>query len=195
MPINKTTFYPGEMVKIYGTISPVPENKNIQLARWYYCPASAPEYPWWRFEDLWTTCDNNGYYEFTFPATLYDVTYCRVTTSQNFYALVRYQPVIGEPPTTFESVQWTVLNIQRIPTNLTLSAEKIDTNVYKLSVVLKDINGNPLNRKLIKIYRNGELVFTTFTDSNGYAFVNITLDPGTYEFYAEFEGDETYQGC
>jgi len=211
MPINKTTFYIGEIIKIYGKITPVPQNRNIMLARWYKCPSQCPgEMCWWRTTDFWTTCDDNGYFEFNFTASIEepDPGYCRITTSQEWSAMVRYQPIIGEPPVTFEQLGWTVINQPKpkLKTKLTLSAYVPNTNTpltsgtapldVELRGILKDENDTPLNGKSVNIYMNNQLIATVTTAQVGAFIYRLTLrDPGTYTFYAEFTGDTNYEGC
>jgi len=67
-----------------------------------------------------------------------------------------------------------------------------------LTATLKWFNGiSPIPGKLIKFYdSSGNVVGTATTDSNGQAKLPLTLSlPGTYTFYAVFEGDDKFQGC
>lgn len=54
-------------------------------------------------------------------------------------------------------------------------------------------------RKPIKIYENGVLIGTATTwtspSPGRFEFSKSISAPGSYEYYAEFEGDATYEGC
>jgi len=70
----------------------------------------------------------------------------------------------------------------------------------KLEATLTDADGNPLSGKTINFYYrlSGETTWTSAgsatTDSSGKASVTINLDvPNTYDFRAEFEGDDDYE--
>jgi hypothetical protein len=206
VPINKTTFYIGETIKIYGTISPVPQNNNIQLASWYYCPASKD---YWRADDLWTTCNSSGYFEFNFPARIGEPSsgYCKVTTSQNWMATVRYQRVIGEPPDSFESLNWTVINQQYTKKASRLELRATDVNGYDitsgpepLDIVLRGrltdaVTGSGLTNRRVYIYENGTQIGYATTDAAGAFVMTVTRNRGTYTYYAEWAGDDQYEGC
>ena len=68
----------------------------------------------------------------------------------------------------------------------------------ELDATLTDINGNPLPNKTINFYyrQSGETTWSSagsrVTDSSGRASVTIDLSPGTYDFRAEFPGDDVY---
>ena len=68
----------------------------------------------------------------------------------------------------------------------------------ELDATLTDINGNPLPNKTINFYyrQSGRATWSSagsqVTDSSGRASVTIDLQPGTYDFRAEFPGDNEY---
>ena len=72
------------------------------------------------------------------------------------------------------------------------------TRTVELDATLTDINGNPLPGKTINFYyrESGSTEWTQIgsqtTDQNGKATMTYQLPPGTYDFRAEFPGDETY---
>ena len=127
MPINKTTFYIGEEVRIYGTITPVPYTKDIQLVRQYYCPWEGG-YRWGI--DLWTTCDDLGNFEFRFPATVENASYCRIPAggTQRWQYMVRAQLYKSEPPSTVDFGYYDVIN-QGIPPG-TLRVFAVEDSTY-----------------------------------------------------------------
>ena len=53
-----------------------------------------------------------------------------------------------------------------------------------------------LANKPVNLYRNGVLVASTYTSKYGTAWISDTIEePGEYDYYAEFPGDELYDGC
>jgi len=68
----------------------------------------------------------------------------------------------------------------------------------KISATLTDVDGNPLNGKVIHFYKsidgiNFSLLATKVTDSNGKAEITDDIaNPGTYYYKAEFPGDTDY---
>ena len=70
-----------------------------------------------------------------------------------------------------------------------MDANAIYTFEERLTVVLKDINGNPLNGKDILIRLNG-LNHTVVSDGEGHASVAIDLISGNYSLEMSFMGDE-----
>ena len=62
----------------------------------------------------------------------------------------------------------------------------------KYSVYLKDESDNPLSNEMIIITING-VSYTRITDSNGYASLNINLNPGNYSVNALFLGNNLYK--
>jgi len=103
--VSSTTPKVGEEVIIEGTICPVPENRNVQLIRYYWCRDH-----YRRASDLWTTCNDQGYFRFQFRATILEPVpgYCNIVASQKQRYIVRYQRRVGEPPRTLGSVTITV---------------------------------------------------------------------------------------
>ena len=71
------------------------------------------------------------------------------------------------------------------------------TKIYKadqpFEMVLTDAKGTPLNEKDVVIKVNG-VEYPRVTDKNGYAKLNINLNPGNYDVYCSFNGDGTYDG-
>jgi len=210
VPINKTTFYIGETIKIYGTISPVPQNNNIQLALWYRCPSQCPgDTCWWRTGDLWTTCNSSGYFEFNFAAHIEEPMsgYCGITTSQDWMAMVRYQSVAGQPPATFENLSWTVLNQPYTKKASKLELRATDVNGYDitsgpepLDIILRGrltdaVTGSGLTNRRVYIYENGAQIGYATTDAAGAFVMTVTRNRGTYTYYAEWAGDDQYEGC
>ena len=205
MPINKTTFYIGETIKIYGTISPVPQNNNIQLALWYRCPSQCPgDTCWWRTGDLWTTCNSSGYFEFNFAAHIEEPMsgYCGITTSQDWQAMVRYQPVADQPPATFESLSWTVLNQQFMKKQSLLEvyaspiSGTVPLNVYIQGNLLDRSTQVGLPNRTVRVYIDGSLIKTVTTDDVGHFGFSYTINTtGIHSIYAEWDGDDQYEGC
>jgi len=69
-----------------------------------------------------------------------------------------------------------------------------------IQATLKDQDGNPVANKTINFYYrvSGETTWNNAgsdtTDNNGVASVTVNLDvPQTYDFRAEFTGDEDYE--
>jgi len=74
------------------------------------------------------------------------------------------------------------------------------TRDVQLIATLTDSDGNPLSGKTINFYYRASGTTTwanagsATTDANGRATVTVTLDvPGTYDFRAEFPGDDQYE--
>ncbi len=69
------------------------------------------------------------------------------------------------------------------------------TKIYKadqpFEMVLTDAKGTPLNEKDVIIKVNG-VEYPRVTDKNGYAKLDINLNPGNYDVYCSFKGDNTY---
>jgi outer membrane protein assembly factor BamB len=60
---------------------------------------------------------------------------------------------------------------------------------------LTDESGNGLGGRVINIYRDGNVVVSCTTDSNGYyncEWRDVYLEKGSYQITAKFEGDPTY---
>jgi outer membrane protein assembly factor BamB len=60
---------------------------------------------------------------------------------------------------------------------------------------LMDESGNGLGGRVINIYRDGNVVVSCTTDSNGYyncEWRDVYLEKGSYQITAKFEGDPTY---
>jgi hypothetical protein len=60
---------------------------------------------------------------------------------------------------------------------------------------LTDESGNGLGGRVINIYRDGNVVVSCTTDSNGYyncGWRDVYLEKGSYQITAKFEGDPTY---
>lgn len=58
--------------------------------------------------------------------------------------------------------------------------------------------GAGLPGKAVNLYRNGVLVASATTGMSPvgqYSFVDTLTSPGTFEYYAEFLGDDLFQGC
>ena len=76
------------------------------------------------------------------------------------------------------------------------------TRTVQVVATLKDSDGNPLSGKSVNLYyrTSGETTWTDIgtnphtTDENGQVSdtVNVTA-PGTYDFRAEFPGDDQYE--
>jgi len=69
-----------------------------------------------------------------------------------------------------------------------------------VEATLTDSDGNPLEGKTINFYHklSSETTYSSdgsaTTDANGKASITLTLDvPNTYDFKAEFPGDENYE--
>lgn len=98
--------------------------------------------------------------------------------------------ITAEQPTKIETHlylgEWSGKTRGPAPLSITLTATLLYPN---------DIS--PIPGKVIKFYDSGgNVVGTATTDSNGQAKLPLTLSlPGTYTFYAVFEGDDTFQGC
>jgi len=105
--INKTRFYVGEKVVIEGRITPPPENKNVQLVRYYYCNGE-----WWRASDVWGKCDDKGFFKIEYKAEVASPLYCGVGRggTQKWRVTVRYQPYRGQPPVPLGSLEYEVVN-------------------------------------------------------------------------------------
>ncbi len=84
-------------------------------------------------------------------------------------------------------------------TSISMNINIMDPTV-KLIATLTDSKGNPLSGKTINFYyrkhgtSNWTLIGSYTTDNNGKATAEIDLDPGVYDFRAEFPGDEQYDG-
>jgi len=75
----------------------------------------------------------------------------------------------------------------------------VPLTVY-ISGYLQDIDGIGLNGKTVKIYKNGAFLKSVSTSRyenvDGYFATTDKLTvAGTYSYYAEFEGDDKYEGC
>lgn len=83
-----------------------------------------------------------------------------------------------------------------IITQLELNAGlPVYTDTYQITGTLKDINGNPLANKPIKLTSDGVYLATRNTDNNGVATFTLRAD-GIGNSYNQliFEGDSTYSG-
>jgi len=76
------------------------------------------------------------------------------------------------------------------------------TRTVQVTATLKDSDGNPLSGKSVNLYyrASGETTWSDIgtnphtTDSNGQVTDTIDLSvPGTYDFRAEFPGDDDYE--
>ena len=76
------------------------------------------------------------------------------------------------------------------------------TRSVQVTATLKDIDGGPLSGKSVNLYyrASGETTWSDIgtnphtTDANGEATDTIDLSvPGTYDFRAEFPGDDQYE--
>ena len=75
--------------------------------------------------------------------------------------------------------------------NRTLSIEEISKG-YTYPVILKDVKGNPLAKKTVYLYINGEK-YTATTDNKGWAYFDISIDKtGKYKVTLKFAGDGHY---
>lgn len=83
-----------------------------------------------------------------------------------------------------------------IITQLELNAGlPVYTDTYQITGTLKDINGNLLANKSIKLMSDGVYLATRFTDNNGVATFTLRADGiGTSYNQLIFEGDSTYSG-
>ena len=72
-----------------------------------------------------------------------------------------------------------------------LDVTKIFNAEQPFEMVLTDAKGTPLNEKDVIIKVNG-VEYPRVTDKNGYAKLNINLNPGNYDVYCSFKGDNTY---
>ena len=199
MPINKTQFYVGEEIRIWGKITPVPYTKNIQLVRQYYCP-SQDSY-WWEV-DRWTTCDDEGNYEFRFPAYIAKEDYCEVPKggTQRWLYMVRAQIYKGEPPTTVEYGYWDVINMGPPPGTLRVFAVADSSQVTAEFTV--DGQGPYVTPYVLqlspKTYRirctyAGQTLEKEVTVESGKTvdvWFNFTLPPGTLDVHAYADGTE-----
>jgi len=92
----------------------------------------------------------------------------------------------------------TRLSIDVDPTSAPVPAE------FHISGNLTDVElGIGIDGKPIRIYENGVFIETVYTRTpvvspvplGYYEYTRRILTPGTYEFQAEFPGDEEYEGC
>jgi len=69
--------------------------------------------------------------------------------------------------------------------------------IYLIAYLYDQDGITPLPGRTIKFYdTTGRLIGSATTDSSGEAFISHTISQaGTYSFYAEWEGDEMYEGC
>ena len=96
--------------------------------------------------------------------------------------------------------------------SVTVIAEKVGTTIsievspisgvppfnITISGFLKDIYGNFLDGKRVNLYENGAFKHALVTGliAPGYYQVIFEItEVGTYEYYTEFPGDETHEGC
>jgi hypothetical protein len=122
-------------------------------------------------------------------------------------AMVRYQKVIGEPPDTFESLNWTVINQQYTKKASRLELRATDVNGYDitsgpepLDIILRGrltdaVTGSGLTNRRVYIYENGTQIGYATTDAAGAFVMTVTRNRGTYTYYAEWAGDDQYEGC
>lgn len=72
-----------------------------------------------------------------------------------------------------------------------LDVTKIFNAEQPFEMVLTDAKGTALSDKNVVIKVNG-VEYPRVTDKNGYAKLNINLNPGNYDVYCSFKGDGTY---
>lgn len=72
-----------------------------------------------------------------------------------------------------------------------LDVTKIFNAEQPFEMVLTDSKGTALSDKNVVIKVNG-VEYPRVTDKNGYAKLNINLNPGNYDVYCSFNGDDTY---
>jgi len=77
--------------------------------------------------------------------------------------------------------------------DITEGIEPLD--IYLRGRLYDPINNYSLAFRTIKIYENNIQITSTTTDYNGNFIVKLTKSKGTYSYYAEWDGDETYEGC
>jgi len=87
------------------------------------------------------------------------------------------------------------ISYKKLKSKIDLSVN-VDGNVVNIRGRLYDpVNGWGLALRDVKIYENDVLIGTVKTDSGGYFSMSLTRSPGTYTYYAEWDGDDTYEGC
>ena len=83
------------------------------------------------------------------------------------------------------------IDVYFVAPNRTVGIDEISGG-YSYPVILRDINGNPLAKKTVYLYFNGER-YTATTDSKGWAYFNIAVDKiGKYKITLKFPGDGYY---
>jgi len=93
---------------------------------------------------------------------------------------------IGPPP-----LKKTMLTMNINPSKI---AEKVSGTIT-ITGRLTDEGGNGLNGRVINIYRDGNIIGSCTTDSNGYykyKWEDVYLEKGNYEITVRFDGDSTY---
>jgi len=183
--INKTTFYLGETVVIHG----------YDFRMYTYDPSVAQaQFVWYKDDvrqlDLWSPVS---------PQT--NECEWRIVADRpgNYSGFGRCFPT-SQSYELSNTVYWTVLSTPppKKKTSLVLGVEPTSGSAplsVNIRVLLRDEDGAPLSGKLIKIYKNGLLFTTLTTGGQGTAETNDSLDVGTYNYQAEFEGDDQYEGC
>lgn len=84
-----------------------------------------------------------------------------------------------------------------IPTYITVTGAPPATvtmgESFPFSGVLFDMDGNPLENKLIELYADGAKVAEGYSDDRGWEFFVTLYTRGTHTVHVEFPGDETYE--
>jgi hypothetical protein len=175
-------------------------------------PAGATVFFYMRFAGYtWTIGTNsagdNGvaYFVYTVPKTI--DSYSLVNQTVGFVA---FNPAVGETNTvsglvTIYPPEEFTISAQKLPSKLELRATDVNGNditsgTEPLDIILRGrltdaVNGWGLVNRRVYIYENGAQIGYATTDAAGAFVMTVTRNRGTYTYYAEWAGDDTYEGC